>query len=222
MLNRDKIFVVIILLFFSSCINTELNEIKEKRFFNKANEIIGKNEYASIFNKMKDSLDVWVLNKLYSYEALYTYDYDLDSLVCFNVKGNRLITCVHVFGNQFKSTSDDICWFYGEKINDNWYFFKGADLVLPRSLYQKDINTPLTYQQLHQIALKEVYNGYLKSNGEINEAWFTSHFENVGWCGKCKTTEDFQKSRLEDVKTLWLQRDTTQPIKQLPAKNNLP
>ena len=53
MLNRDKIFVVIILLFFSSCINTELNEIKEKRFFNKANEIIGKNEYASIFNKMK-------------------------------------------------------------------------------------------------------------------------------------------------------------------------
>ncbi|MBA2610816.1 MAG: hypothetical protein H0U95_02515 [Bacteroidetes bacterium] len=223
MLGRDKLFLFFIFFIFAKCGETTSNKNYGKDFYQKSILVSEKARYYDVYNKMRDSLDLWVLNKIRRYEAAYTYNYDIDSLICFNTKVDRLISCIHIFGNQFNSTSDDLIWFYGEKINSNWYFFKGADLVLPRSLYQENVKIPLTYQQLHQIALKEVYGGYLKSNGEINEAWFTYHFENVGWCGTCKTTEDFQKSRLENVKTLWLQRDTTQPIKQLPAKiNSLP
>ena len=220
MLNLDKLFLVLVIIFFTKCIDN--NKDKEvDTFYKKSISIIDTNQYVEIFNKMGDSLDLWVLNKLRSYEAEYTYDYELDSLMCFNKTGNRLISCIHIFGNQFNSKTDNLIWFYGERINNNWFFFKGACLVLPRRYYSKNENQPLSYQQLHQIALKEVYGGYLKKNGEINEAWFTNHFENVGWCSTCKTTKEFQQSKLNGIKIVWLQRDTTQPIKQLPAKTNL-
>jgi hypothetical protein len=35
-----------------------------------------------------------------------------------------------------------------------------------------------------------VYSGYLKRNGEINEEWFTSHFEDSGW-GKFEDQKAF-------------------------------
>jgi hypothetical protein len=70
-------------------------------------------------------------------------------------------------------------------------------------------NQPLSYQQLHEIALKEVYSGYLDAMGNINEDWFKMHFENVGMCADCKTSEDFKKNFLEGAKALWANRDTT-------------
>lgn len=221
MLNRDKIIIISFILLFANCLN-DVSGDKKFDLYQKSISIVSKEEYSGIYSKMNDSLKIWVLNRLMSYEAEYTYNYKLDSLLCFNKKGNKVISCIHVFGNQFGSRSDDLIWFYGEKIKDKWYFFQGDDLILSRSAYKKDVENPLTYNELHAIALKNIYAGYLKNNGEINEAWFTSHFENAGWCGTCKTTEDFQKSRLENVKTLWLQRDTSQPIKQLPSKTTLP
>jgi hypothetical protein len=77
---------------------------------------------------------------------------------------------------------DDIQYLYGEKIDDKWYFFTGPTLSVPRSMIKNhDVHKPLSFEQLHQIALKEIYSGYLTQKGEINEDWFTSHFEDAGW-----------------------------------------
>lgn len=220
MLNLDKKIIYILLaLLFVRCDNIE----HKTNEYEKSIEIIGKNEYKSIYTDLRDSINLWVINRIRSYDAEVIYPFKIDSLLCFNSNKNRFISCRHLYVDIPNATSDDLRFVYGEKINDKWYFFKGASIVIPRSMVNNHpINKPLSYQQLHQIALKEVYKGYLNNKGEINEEWFTSHFENVGWCGTCKTTEDFQKSRLENVKTLWLQRDTSQPIKQLPSKTNLP
>jgi hypothetical protein len=232
-LNRGNILLTIVCLLFCRC-NEHLITEHNTDSFQKSVNAVGQVGYSKIYNKMKDSLEVWVLNKLVSYEALYTYNYDLDSLICFNKKANRLVCCLHIFGNQFNSTSDDLIFFYGEEINSNWYFFKGADIVLIRSSYQKNIHTPLSYQQLHQIALKEVYCGYLNDKGEINEDWFTNHFENIGFGDfnnqssslaflgvKEKFTDKrkfFEAIHLQSVKNNWfgINKDS---IKQLPTKN---
>jgi hypothetical protein len=152
-------------------------------------------------------------------EAEGIYQYCLDSLFAFNTKGDRFITCRHLYVNIPKASADELKFYFGEKIQGRWYFFPGASIVIPRSMVKgHDASKPLSYQQLHQIALKEVYSGYLDSFGNINEDWFIKHFENVGMCADCKTREDFQKSILEGVAAQWANRDTTQPIKPLPNR----
>jgi hypothetical protein len=221
MLNQGiKVILFLTVLFLFSCSLTETD--KTHKFKNKSLSIIGKNEYTKIYNQASDSIVIWSTNNLSYYQYLgVSKKYLLDSLLCFNKAADRFITCILMQQQLKEGVADDIDFFYGEKINNKWYFFKGANVFLPRSAYNKDIHTPMIFPQLHEIALTEVYSGYLKSNGEINEEWFTSHFENVGFCSECKTRADFQKTILQGVGALWTQRDTTQPIKHL-NKNPLP
>ena len=220
MLNLDNtfykfFFVLVIALVYGCSHNPAKTTLKFKE---KSTSVVGTSIYNNIFSTMNDTLIVWKLNNLKgSIDTTYTVDY-IDSLLCFNGSGNRLVTCVlsRYVNKKETSNSDDIDFFYGEKINKQWYFFRGASIVIPRKMADgADVSKSLSYQQLHEIAIKEIYSGYLNSSGEINEEWFTKHFENVGWCDTCKTRADFEKSRLQDVSTLWLQRDTTQPIKKL-------
>ncbi len=188
------------------------NEVKKVSI-----NLVGQQNYTHIVSIMNDSIKHWKLNNLRKYiEVEGTSEYIADSLLCFNNNKTRFITCLIGKVLLKPNPTAGITFFYGEKINNLWYFFSGNHIFIPHEMKNIKDGNPFDFKELHQISLKEVYNGYLKSNGEINEEWFISHFENVGWCSTCKTTEDFQKSRLEDVKTLWLQRDTTQPIKQLP------
>jgi len=215
-------FCLLFITLFQSCGETVINN--NTKIIDIARRECEVQNCDSIYNIASDSLKLWILNKLGTYTfEVGKFEYQLDSLLCINNKKNRLITCLLEKVIVKGADSDGLIFFYGEKINNKWYFFKGSSIVISRKMIKNDsLETSLSYKQLHQIALKEVYNGYLKDNGKINEEWFTSHFENVGWCSTCKTTEDFQKSRLEDVRTLWLQRDTSLPIKQLPTKNSLP
>jgi hypothetical protein len=232
MLSQGRIILclLIIIIINSSC-NPSLKKL-EILYISKSKSVVNNKDYQVIFNNMSDSLKIWNLNKLSNYDITQLYFYHLDSLICFNSKGNRAISCIHIFGNQFNSTSDNLIWFYGEKIDNKWYFFKGANLVLPRSLYIKNIKTPLSYQQLHDIALTEIFSAYLTKNGEINEAWFDSHFEGPGW-GNFKNQESadeflnlngrrfidkrkfFEAIHLQSVKNNWngFHKDT---IKSLP------
>jgi hypothetical protein len=57
--------------------------------------------------------------------------------------------------------AEDLHFLYEAKISGKWYFFLGATLYLPRNMYQKDTHTPLSFAKLHEIALKEIYEGYL-------------------------------------------------------------
>jgi hypothetical protein len=212
-----KILIVFAFLFFFACKSTK-NE-KTKKLTDISTLQIGKENYSRIYSQANDSILTWSINKLDYFKFLGTSkNYYLDSLLCFDVSGSRLVGCI--LSSHKDEPSGGIDFLYGEKIDNQWYFFTGAYIVVPISMF-KDNKGPLSYKQLHEIALKEVYPRYLQSNGEINEEWFTSHFENAGFCSECKTREDFQKSILEGVGALWTQRDTTQPIKRLEKDNKM-
>jgi hypothetical protein len=215
--------------------NEEKNELQNPMAFSKS--LIGEREYFKIYNNINDSIKLWTLNKLgyYKYFGSSKKHY-VDSVLCFNKNRTRLITCVIQQQLLIEGLQDDLQYLFGEKISGNWYFFSGATIALPREIYQKDIHTPIPYNKLHEIALNEVYSGYLNENGEINEDWFTANFEGSGWGdfnnqasidwileGKRFTSkkEFFEFAHLTVVKSNWngVNKDS---IKQLPPKNNLP
>jgi hypothetical protein len=79
-------------------------------------------------------------------------------------------------------------------------------LALPREYYQDDIHTPLSFEKMKQIAIEEIFSGYLieepsdndakKMKYRINERPFIS-MENrsqdgtFGSCQDCKTFEEY-------------------------------
>lgn len=212
MLNRAiKLLIIALTFVFGGCKSNPKEEIKQVSLAN-----IGEKQYYFAYNLATDTIAMWSSNNLGYFQYLgKSKRWILDSILCFNNKNDRFISCILKQQLLADGSADDIDVFYGEKINGKWYFFNGANIFLQRANYQSDNKTPLTFEKLHEIAIKEVYSSYLTPNGEINEAWFTEEFENAGWCDTCKSKESFQKSRLRDVATRWLQRDTTQPIKRL-------
>lgn len=227
-----KKFLVVfsVLMIFNCC--TEEQKNKEV-----LNGILREFNYGDVYFKATDSLKTFQLNKLAHYDFLNCGQWYIDSLCCFNTKKDRIITCIlYTNSNTRDATSDGIEFLLGEKIHGEWYFLKNASITIPREMAKaQDIHTPLSYQQLHKIALKEVYGGYLKPNGEINENWFTTYFEGPGWgdfdhqessLKFLNVTEKFTDRRkffeaihLQSVKNNWLRRDTTQPILPLPQQN---
>ncbi|MTK54372.1 hypothetical protein [Paludibacter sp.] len=196
MLNRDsyiKIVFILSVIFFAGCNQKESN--------NKYH-VISKYYKSSISKKIwqlaNDSIKSWKKSNLQSWK----YDPSkgenvLDTTVCVNNNGNKAVMAIlsHDFSPNAKLEA--IGFFYGFKIKEEWYFFTGATCYLPRKNYTKDIHTPLSFAELHEIAMKEVFSGYLvekktkKDMGwwknifapeysysyEINDKWFDDHFK---------------------------------------------
>lgn len=94
-------------------------------------------------------------------------------------------------------------------------------MVVLRKHYQKDIHTPVSFGKLHDLAMEEMLSGYIKKSkaGEwkINDAFFTSLMENVGW-GDYKRYQDtvvtgnrfvnkkeyFESIYLDVIKSNWI------------------
>jgi hypothetical protein len=178
MLNKGRlylklaVFVVVFSCETQSIDDKELFVISEKGIVN----------YSNIYSSATDSITNWGKHDLANFNFERTgKKMILDSLICFDKKRKRFIGALLNFN--FKNpNSDGIDYFYGEKIDGKWYFWTGAYIVIPRSIFpNNDPTKPLSYEQLHQMALEEIYGGYLKKNGDINEAWFDSHFEGGGW-----------------------------------------
>ena len=78
----------------------------------------------------------------------------------------------------------------------NGFFFWGGQFVLPRDYYQTNVRVPLNIEQLNNIAADNIFRGYLKKNAtgewEVNDAFFTHHFEGVNW-------GDFENQSHEDT-----------------------
>lgn len=235
MLNQGNKYLIIgTILFLFSCTD---KQPEKKDFTPIYNSIIQSSECRKIYDQITDSVKHFVINKLPNYEAEYTYSYKIDSLICFNNDTSRLICCRHLYVNIPNAIADDLQFILGEKINHHWYFFKSASIAIPREMVEgQNINTPLSYTQLHEIALKEVYGGYLNEKGEINEKWFTSSFEGPGW-GDFQNQEStlkylnlsdkftdkrsfFEAIHLQSVRNNWASRDTTKAIIPLTQKNN--
>ncbi len=128
-------------------------------------------EVEQIRTAIYDSMAVWKKEKVERYNMAPYVKMKIDTLICFNKERDKFITCKL---NSIKSTHslDDISYFYGVKINRQWYFFGGPTFSIAR----KDKRKPPSFEQLSNMAYQEVFSGYLKKNKEgqleINDDFF--------------------------------------------------
>jgi hypothetical protein len=184
----------------------EIQKIRE-RSMDYSLSILGHDEYWDIYNKINDSINVWKANDLKYYKYFgVSKDYMVDSILCVNKSGNKLITSILLKQLLKDGVQDDIWYFYGVKIKGNWCFFDGPTMVLLREAYQKDIHQPLSFEKLKQIATFNIYRHYLKKNEqsewEINERFF-SDLTSVAWCGDCVTQEQWDAAYMRQIYENW-------------------
>ena len=173
------LFLIFVVLFCSSCQRKSKNNYM---IFSK--NYVTNTEYMNTYESVLDTINNWKINSAGN-RSIWALNYKLDSTICFNKAKNKLVTSFLVQCNDIDCVQDDLHFFYGIKIKNKWFFFKGASIVLPREYYQKNIHTPLNFEKLHEIAMKEVFNGYLKKKDkgfwdnlsgktewEINEDFF--------------------------------------------------
>jgi hypothetical protein len=206
-------------LFFISCNKYERfneKEINKRRadITKLSQSIIGEDEYNSIYAQMNDTVHLWIKDK----HPLYEY-YDgrrellVDSVFCMNKTGSKIITAI-LRRCLDDCVQDNIIYLYGVKIDGQWYFFGGHSLTLPREFYQKDIQTPLSFEKLKQIATDRVYRGYLikDKNGEwkVNENFFSRFYERDAYNYPFTTQEAWEESWLRLNRAKWKKRDATE------------
>jgi hypothetical protein len=186
MLHRGRLFIgLVAILLFVSC-SEKKNDDKTVIFKAISKHSIGRIEYAKIYNNIVDTLNFWKSNNLFGTSVTCNYSsFQVDSLLCFNKEKNRLITCI-LERECREDYADGIIFFYGAKIKGKWCFFAGGFICIPREYYvSKDkVNEPLSFTKLHEIAMKEVFGGYLKQSNkgkwEINDAFF-HEFDASNW-----------------------------------------
>ncbi|SDY34240.1 hypothetical protein SAMN05444397_101392 [Flavobacterium aquidurense] len=165
--NVNKIFIIVLgLLCFLSC-KDEKKEIQKKAslYYEKSISASDNDTYNRVYANATDSINSWINNKLkgYANQRLNAGSWRLDSLICFNSKADKCILALLTQAVFWKDTDhDNMDFFYGIKIKNKWYFFQGAGISLPREFYQKDTTKPLSFQIMHEIAMKEIFRGYLK------------------------------------------------------------
>ena len=199
MLNHVNKYLILLLL--SLLMACHQYEQKNKEWNQKILELskttIGKEEYNKLYRQVSDSLDRWCSEKLPAYGSVWYYNYRLDSVLCFNSSKDRMVTGILIQCDKPTCEMDDIEYLYGAKIKGRWYFFQGGGaMVILRERYQSDIHTPVSFAKLHELAMEQMFRGYVKKDHKgqwiINDAFFTHHFEGTGW-------GDFDKQSHKDT-----------------------
>ncbi len=224
MFNLDKVFpfvvLVVLVWFISSCSSNDKGELadhgrealeRRKLLYKFARSMIGQNEYHLIQRKLADSIEFYKKNRLKSfYYDDQNYSTTTDSLLCINTANNKFITSRYIrYSNNSKM--DAIEYFYGVKIKEQWYFFSGPTVYIPRD--PENLKTPTSFTKLHEIAIDNIFKGYLKKNKEsgeweINEGFFADLTGNAG-CADCETQVQWDSVYLATVRENWKNRDTT-------------
>ena len=185
-----EIKITLILVFacvLSACKENKSEATKRKRDLYQTFSIkqVGRQEYWTVWNTAKDSVQNYIDNGLIRFNSYINRAWYLDSLISFNKRADRCVMALSLQAPPY-SPRDRMEYFYGAKINGKWYFFLGGgQFILPRDYYQKDVRVPLSIEQFNEIAVGNIFSGYLKKdkNGtwRINDRFFTAHFEDVGW-----------------------------------------
>jgi hypothetical protein len=206
---RSFIFCSII-----SCGSKKSEDIPYKVY---GKNFVGEEEYSKVYNRANDSIKFWAFKKLENYDENENGFY-LDSIVCFNLKKDKSVMALAQQDFRSEANSDYMQFFFGVKFAEQWFFFKGPNIVLPREYYQSDTRTPLSFEKLHEIAMKEIFSGYLKKDkdGEwqINDRFFDQVVpksnepvsSGFGECFTCKGQEEYV---MYIVRKNWQYRDTT-------------
>lgn len=202
MLKRDcKLCLMVFLFALFSCESRK----NEESLILKLDSISNSSECIIVRQMALDTLFSWSRSHLKSAPGninSYGKSWKLDRTVAINDIKNKVVLAVLYSNNDMhQATMDAISFFYGVKITNKWYYFFGPIIHLPRKYYQKDIHTPLSFEILHQIAMKEVFSGYLKKKNKglwynlthepeygIDDLFFISRFEGLGW-GNWKNPE---------------------------------
>ncbi|HWY38814.1 MAG TPA: hypothetical protein VNY73_09665 [Bacteroidia bacterium] len=202
-----SLFLLFVSFIFMACQENrkETDEILYKEKSVKASSL---SVYNYVFKIANDTLKNWIIYDLPITKAYKVSNWSLDDLICFNKKADQCIMCIYRQYNEQVNNALD--YFYGIKIKNKWYFFSGATVYLFSENYGKIPKTALSFSELHEIALKEVYGGYLTKDGEISEDFFKDHFENSGWGITSGKKEDFERVYLEKVNNnwYWAKKDT--------------
>ena len=177
MLIKNKIILILVILLVA-CEQKKSKETSEDYtllYRKHSIGIVGEKEYEKAYSQMNDSLNNWIDSNLKIIQNLKVNTWELDSLLCFKSEGNKLIGAIKVQLSKYDdATHDGIHYIYGIKIDDKWFFFYGPYLVAPRN--QQIRYVPNTFEELHNIVMKEVFRGYLKKsstgNWEINDSFF--------------------------------------------------
>ena len=184
----------------------EMADIRERTLAT-SQSILGKEAYFAIYQMANDSILNWSKNELGLWKHVESViDYQLDSVFCVNKEANKIVFSIPKRDMRDDAVMDGISYFYGIKIRNTWYFLDGADLLLPRESYQKDIHVPLSFEKLKQIATSKIYRRYLKKGKkgewEINDNFF-SDLTSVAWCTDCVTQEQWDAAYLRVVGNNW-------------------
>lgn len=174
MLNQEN-KILKSLLFIMSLTFIQCSSPKQDYYKASVDAIKGRQEYERIHNLAMDSIHFWYKSNLPHYEYLKNGEWKLDSLICFNSTGEKAVMALAYNNSKVKNVDNDgIEFFYGIKIKERWHFFDGESIHLPRNYYQENTSIPLSFEKLHEIALKEVFGGYTNEKGEINENFFSA------------------------------------------------
>ncbi len=198
----NYIILLIIIMINNSCFNNNNKEIDLKK---RNIEFVGSNEYYKIYNSINDSVKLWSINQISNFKYHPNSKFFFaDSILCFNSQKNKFISALLNF-NMDNENSDGIDFLYGFKSNENWYFLRGAYVVIPRDMLKNHpLHQPLSYQQLHEMALKNVYKGYLNPDGTINDLMFEHYFPKKE--SEFKTHKEYERYYLALAKNVWLER----------------
>lgn len=192
MLNKDRmkkiLYFILLVVVLMSCDSKEDNDL-EIAYGSKIESMFGKHFKQHLYQCASDTLISWVNNNFLIDSAIsnsgkpFICNYRLDSTICLNSFGNKLIGTMHLFYfSEDDKIDDGIQEFYGAKIDGNWYFWLGGYMPIMRESFKNhDPSKPLSYAQLHKAAMENFLGGYLTKNGEINEAWFDGYFKGPGW-----------------------------------------
>jgi len=169
---------LIAMIFLSSCTKNENNK-KTTNIYNFSCNHIDIKEYCSVSTLLNDTISKWTQHNLKCWDGeQLNRSIEIDLLKVFDMPKNRFITAILARNIKYKEVAaDGITFLYGAKIKNVWYFFAGAHIVLPRENYTKDINTPLSFAKLHEIAMREVFGGYLiEKKTKKNMGWWKNTF----------------------------------------------
>ena len=199
------VFGTITLCLYSCSTNTTSENIKEQ-YLNKSQNVVGKENYFKIYQLLTDSLNSWKINKIgYHKFCGESKNCFIDTLMCFNKDGNKFIGAKLMQQLLKDGVADDIDFLLGAKIENKWYFLQGANVFIPREMFKNHpINLPLSYQQLHEMALQNVYKGYLNADGSINDAMINYYFPKNE--SDFKTKKEYERYYLALSKNIWLER----------------
>jgi len=193
------IFFLIISLF--SC-EDEQEKLKEQRVkaYEKSVSTVGIDKYNEVYSNANDSLNKWFNDSLEKYSYLQESEWQLDSLICFNKTVNKCLMVILDRDTFWKnSEQDDIHYFYGVKIMNEWYFFNGPTLVLIRKTYQPKSYPALSIEKMKELSVKYIFSRYLLRNGEINDKFF-SDFTSGAWGQNVKSQAEWDSIYLSIIR----------------------